>query len=696
MTTETSNERDDKSPGSPRAGRSFGWWVLKLLPQFSFLLVGLVLIVAVGFAQRTGWITASSGSTSKNTDGAQQIHICPMHPQIRQPGPGRCDICGMELVPATSGGETDLDELSVKIEPAQRRLSNITTATVAFEPVQDTIQTVGAIAIDESRMATIASYVDGRLERLFADYTGVDVAEKDHLAIVYSPELFAAQVEYVETQKSLAKMSPSALAVVRDTQQKLLANTRQKLIELGMQEEQIAELDANAQPKSRLTIHAPMGGTVIEKLAVDGKYIKAGEPIYRIADLSTVWLVLELYPEDAARIRFGQRVEAEMQSLPGEIFNGRVAFISPTVDSQKRTVGVRVEFLNNDRQLRPGDYANASIFLPIGQTGEVYDSELAGRWISPMHPQIISDIPGDCPICGMKLVPTSRYGYSDTPVEQPASLHVPRSALLMAGNSSVVYVETEPGRFEIRKVTVGPILRDKVIVLGGIEEGEKVATAGNFLIDSQMQLAGKPSLIDPTRAVSSTRNRKKPLRLNKIDVATAAGSIGQSLEEIYAAYFQVHAAFARDEKPREADATKLNRLASKLGSNRELADATRKLLDVISEHSEHLHHMDLEEGRHSAFRPLSHAIVTLASQIRGDTAETAFYHMFCPMVKGGAGDWLQSSDKLVNPYWGSRMLTCGEVVQRLPVRGSAVTSAEKLDAHDGQKANTDERSESDQ
>src|SRR5690606_20875429 len=288
-------------------------------------------------------------------------------------------------------------------------------------------------------------------------------------------------------------------------------NSRQRLVELGMTAEQITELETSNEAKSRLTIYAPVGGTVIEKMAMEGKYVSAGEPIYRIADLSTVWLMLELYPEDASRIRFGQRVEARLPSLPGETFEGRVAFIDPTVNERQRTVGVRVEFLNEDGRLRPGDYATANIFLPIGEQGEVYDADLAGRWISPMHPQIIRDEPGECPICGMDLVPTSQYGYTEKPVAQPESLYVPRSAVLMAGANSVVYVETEPGRFEIRPVTVGPILQDRVVILSGLREGEQVATSGNFLIDSQMQLAGNPSLIDPTRAVAAQQQRKGPL-----------------------------------------------------------------------------------------------------------------------------------------------------------------------------------------
>ena len=136
-----------------------------------------------------------------------------MHPQIRQPGPGSCPICGMALVPATSGAGADFDELAVTIEPAARRLANIETAEVKREPVVTTIETVGSIAIDESRMATIPSYIDGRIERLFADYTGVVVEQNDHLAVVYSPELYSAQVEYLESRPTGGR--PSALESVR-------------------------------------------------------------------------------------------------------------------------------------------------------------------------------------------------------------------------------------------------------------------------------------------------------------------------------------------------------------------------------------------------------------------------------------------------------------------------------------------------
>jgi membrane fusion protein, copper/silver efflux system len=676
----TQKQQDNESLHAPRP-RTIRWSLNRFLTPLLVLGAGLVVIFGVGIAQKAGWISAGGATPKVSNTSTAQVHTCPMHPQIRQPGPGRCPICGMPLVPATASGGEGLDEFSIKIEPAQRRLANIQVTPSVREPVFATIRTVGAIAIDESRMATIASYIDGRIERLFADYTGVVVSKGDHLAVVYSPELYAAQVEYLESRKSFSNTS-STLEAVRQAQQKLVASSRHKLVELGLREDQIKTLESTEKAESRLTIYAPTGGTVIEKVAVEGKYIKAGEPIYRIADLSTVWLMLELFPEDAARIRFGQRVEAEVQSRHGEVFKGRVAFIAPTVDPQKRTVGIRVEFLNTAGTLRPGDYANATITLPIGQLGEVYDADLAGRWISPMHPQIISDDPGQCPICGMDLVSTSRYGYSETPVEQPSSLYVPRSAVLMAGSNSVLYVEAEPGRFEIRSIVMGPILNDKVIILAGLKEGENVATAGNFLIDSQMQLAGKPSLIDPTRAIVEQLERKVPLEFSDIKVASIGGEAGEILEELFAAYFRIQKALAADTKPTETDATSLHKNAVSLQQNSELPPAAVAQFNVIAKHSEHLRHMELEKARHDAFRPISHAIVSLSTLVRGDAATTQFHHVFCPMVKGGSGDWLQDSGGVLNPYWGSGMLHCGEDVRTFPLSGGPTPSTEHEHDHD--------------
>lgn len=673
MSTPSTIPNNANTPSAnPSLQERLFWIGKKLLPVGLFLLGVVALIVVVGLAQRFGLLPAAAGTTA-TTAKSGVVYTCPMHPQIRQPSLGRCPICGMELVPASSGA-ADLDEFSVKIEPAQRRLANIQTAKVVSGPLDATLQTVGAIAVDESRQATIASYIDGRLERLFADYTGVEIKKGDHLAVLYSPQLFGAQVEYIESRRALA--AAGGLAAVRQAQESLAANTRQRLREFGMTDDQLAELERSGNAQSRLTIYAPQGGTVVEKLAVEGNYVKAGDPIYRIAELSTVWLMLKLFPEDATRIRFGQRVEAVVQSLPGEKLIGRVAFIDPTVDPKTRTVGVRVELLNDGR-LRPGDYAEALITLPIGPKGNVFDADLAGKWISPMHPQIIRSEPGPCPICGMDLVPTSRYGFVDEPVPQKASLYVPRPAVLMAGGNSVIYVEAKPGVFEIRPVTLGPILRDKIVILEGLKAGEEVATAGNFLIDSQMQLAGKPSLIDPLRAIARSKERKGPLVFESIAVAAVGGETGKNLEELYVAYFQVQQALAADKKPAAAAAQAIHQSAAKLADDPAFPEAAKKLVQEVAAKSEHLHHMELAEAR-KGFKPISHAVVTLASQVRSESAKSAFTHFFCPMVPGGGGDWLQSDDRLLNPYFGSEMLRCGEKVQVFPIQGKSET---KDDSH---------------
>jgi membrane fusion protein, copper/silver efflux system len=650
-------------------------FVWSFIPIASVVAVGGVLIFVFGIGQRLGWFGSNVTESAASVDQAT-IFTCPMHPQIRQPARGRCPICGMELVPVSSA-TADLDEYSIKIEPAQRRIANIQTSKVERSPLEATLPTVGVIAIDESRQSTIAAYIDGRLERLFADYTGVEISNGDHLAVIYSPPLHAAQVEYVEARRGINLQS--GLSAVRQAQESLAANTRQRLTEFGMTDLQIAELEATSKPQSRLTIYSPQKGTVVEKLAIEGNYVKAGDPIYRIAELSTVWLSLKLFPEDANRIRFGQRIEATVQSLPGEVYIGRVAFVDPTVDMRTRTVGVRVELLNENRRLRPGDYAEARVALPIGPLGEIYDQDLAGKWISPMHPQIIRETPGACPICGMELVPTSKYGYASQPVPQPESLYVPRNAVLMAGGNSIAYAETEPGRFEIRPVTLGPILHDKIIILDGLKVGESVATAGNFLIDSQMQLAGKPSLIDPTKAIARSKEPKGPLTVERGLVLKLDGDTGESLEKLYAAYFDIQKGLASDQQPSAAASLALYQVATRLSQDTKLSPEPVKLIGEIAKAAEHLHHLSLKDAR-AAFKSISHAIVTLATQIRGQEAQTTFIHFYCPMVVGGGGDWLQSDDGLMNPYFGSEMLRCGDKVEELPATTNSSSQSTPQDA----------------
>lgn len=498
---------DAKAPNeSVKRATSKRWWIKTLLQPLLLLAVGTLLIFGLGLAQRFDLISTSGDGTAPRAAAGDARYICPMMCTPPQTEPGRCPVCAMELVPVTPSGG-DSDELSIQVDPVARRIANIQTVAVRAVPFTQKIRAIGAIAYNEGTLATISAYVDGRLDRLYADYTGVVVNTGDQLAWVYSPKLYTTQVELLRMKRGLKEIrASSASSRAIGSQQRLYESARQRLVEMGTTEKQIQELEQVGHASSRMHIYSPISGTVIEKLADKGDYVKTGQPIYRVADLSSVWLMLEVFPEDATAIRYGQKVQAEVQSLPGRQFPGRVAFKDPSVDPRTRTVGVRVVVPNGEGLLRIGDYARATIDVPVAPNGDsfqlVYDPDLAGKWISPRHPHVVESSPGKCRECGIELVPAARFGFAAESVPSQEALVVPRNAVLMAGDNSVVFVETEPGRFEIRRVVLGPSTGDQIVLLKGAKQGEHIATKGNFLLDAAMQMAGKPSLIDPTKAVA--------------------------------------------------------------------------------------------------------------------------------------------------------------------------------------------------
>ncbi len=484
------------------------WWVRLVVWPVGVLAVGLLLVVAVGVVQKLGGLRTEGGKASQQSQPSsageegegKTMYICPMMHIPPQPKPGRCPICGMELVPMKSEAAQP-DARGIMIEPVARRLAGIRTVRVQAKPLVRKIRAIGLLSYNEEMVKTIAAYVDGRLERMYANYTGMVVAKGEPLVRLYSPQLYAAQVELLlARQRKGTPLSGSGGEMGGD----LYSAAKVRLTEWGMTPAQIEQIEQAGVATARMDIVAPMSGTIIEKLAVEGQYVKTGEPIYRLADLSTVWLILQLFPEEASLIRYGHQVEAQVQSLPGQQWKGRVAFVQPTVDPQTRTVAVRVVIDNSQGRLRVGDYATATITVELDASGqplaEVYDPELAGKWISPRHPQVIQSSPGQCSVCGVDLVPAHQFGFSSQPVPRQPGLVVPRDAVLMAGPDSVVYVETQPGRFEMRRVVLGPSMGEEIAILQGLQEGELVAASGNFLIDSQTQLAGRPSLLDPRKA----------------------------------------------------------------------------------------------------------------------------------------------------------------------------------------------------
>ncbi len=658
----------EAKPTAPQRGDGMKWLVRTGVQAATVVIVAGLVFFLLGVAQRTKWLTAdgfSGGqgeSVAKVDGGEDKRYICPMMCTPPSTEPGRCPVCAMELVEATGGGGGD--GISVTIEASARRLVGIQTAMSKMGEVNRTIRTIGSIDFDESQLSTISAYIDGRLEKMYANYAGVKVNEGDDLALIYSPQLYTAQTEFITSMNSDGKIGRFQISGGD-----LNKMARENLTELGMTESQIDQLGKSGKPMSRIRIKSPQSGTVIEKSAVEGDYVKTGHKLYRVADLSSVWLMLDLFPDDASAVRFGQQVEAEIQSMPGEVFTGRVAFIDPTVNPKTRTVRVRVEIMNFDGKLRPGDYATARVTVPAIPMDQVYDPALANKYISPMHPQVIRDEPGKCPLCDMDLVPTSQLGFASEPLPMQQVVTVPRDAVLLAGENSVIYVETETGRFEIRRVTVGPMNRKEAVIVEGLSAGETIATGGNFLIDSQMQLAGNPSLMDPTKAPSYSPG---PLELPKTNPVMLATDAGKTLDRTYDAYFEIQCAMAADQTPPPVALNTLIEGLRELEMSAGVPDeAQRKFATARRAASR----MDgtLETAR-EAYRGVSHAMLRAATVARGPKTAVKLTHYYCPMVPGGGGDWMQPGGDLQNPYWGSEMLTCGEVVRDMAMPVSEIPS----------------------
>ncbi|MBU1908825.1 MAG: efflux RND transporter periplasmic adaptor subunit [Verrucomicrobia bacterium] len=415
-----------------------------------------------------------------------------MHPQIRQPKPGQCPICGMDLIPVEQDSAAEAGQpRQLTLSPAARQLAEVAVAPVERRFVAVEIRMVGKVQFDETRLAYISPRVPGRIDRLYANYAGMPVKTGDHLADMYSPDLVSAQQELLQAVKASGGAADSA---------SLLDATRERLRLWGLTAEQIAEIEHSGRVRDHVTFYAPIGGIVVEKEAREGQYVETGTRLFTVADLTRVWVVLDAYESDLSWLRYAQEVEFQAEAYPGETFKGVIVFIDPLLDPTTRTVKVRVNVPNADGRLKPGMFVRAVVHATVNAEGQVVRSDLKGKWISPMHPEIVKDGPGTCDVCGMPLVPAEDLGYAST--DEAAAvppLVIPASAPLLTGKRAVVYVALplREGAYEGREVVLGPRAGDTFIVREGLQEGEQVVINGAFKIDSSLQIQGKPSMMAP-------------------------------------------------------------------------------------------------------------------------------------------------------------------------------------------------------
>jgi membrane fusion protein, copper/silver efflux system len=425
---------------------------------------------------------------------AKKIWTCSMHPQIQLPEAGICPLCPMELIPAAAGAN-DSGARELVLSDSAVALAEIETVAVERRFVEARVRMFGRVDFDETRTGSVSSRFPGRLERLFVDYTGAPVAMGDKLYEIYSPELLSAQEEFLVAGKSLKKASSS---FVRTSARDTLKAARDKLRLWGLSPEQIANLEKSGQASDLLTVYSPMAGIVTRKHLQQGAYVKTGTPVYSLADLSKVWVRLQAFESDLPWLRYGQKVSFSTESNPGKTFNGRLTYIDPILDTRTRTVNLRVVVSNPGTLLKPGMFLRAVVKARVAAAGKVISPEFAGKWISPLHPEIVSDKPGKCTICQVDLVSAESLGY--VLADQKPPLVIPSSVPLITGKRAVVYVRL-PGKdkpvFEGRDVVLGPRAGDFYLVESGLKVGEQVVLKGAFKIDSAMQLSGKYSMMNP-------------------------------------------------------------------------------------------------------------------------------------------------------------------------------------------------------
>jgi Cu(I)/Ag(I) efflux system membrane fusion protein len=374
----------------------------------------------------------------------ETIWICSMHPHIRQNEPGTCPICAMDLVPLedeVSGESLQLPANAVQMSPAAISLADIHTTVVKRGKPEKTIYLQGKVKADERRIAQLTARFSGRIENLAVNFTGQNVRKGEILGSIYSPDLITAQRELLEA------------VPYKTTNVSFYQSARTKLKLWDISEEQIDAIEAEGKPQFNFSILSPMSGTVTRRHITVGDYVSEGSPLFEVIDLKRVWVLFDAYEQDLPWIRTGDPIKINIQSLAGKEFEGRVKYIDPFINADTRVASVRVELANEQMRLKPEMFATGTL-----------ESSIAA--------------------------------FSD-------ELLIPKSAILWTGKRAIVYVKipnTQTVAFLPREIVLGPEAGNFYVVKSGINEGEEIAFYGVFKIDAAAQLAGVPSMMNPSES----------------------------------------------------------------------------------------------------------------------------------------------------------------------------------------------------
>lgn len=600
---------NESEPTLDQDGPAQPWWA-RLAKNAGFT---IAIIAAMGLGFAIGDVGSDEEVSADEHSGhvpeaeADVAWTCSMHPQIRMQEPGQCPICGMDLVPDKSSSNEEHGPTAPRIALSAnaRALATIQTTPVTRTEPRAEVRLLGRVDYDETRLRMVTPWTDGRIDRLKVRVTGAKIRKGQVVAFLYSPEVYAGMRDLVVAIEQSAKLSKgmhgsSNLAAAA------VSSSREKLRLLGVSEAQIKSIEKTRTTPKQIPIRSTFAGTVIRRNVEEGDYVKAGTPLYHVADLSRVWVQIDAYESDLPHLGVGQAVSIEIESLPDEAFEGTVAFIDPTIDKKTRTARVRVEVANAGGQIRPGMFAQALIEADLGDA--------------------------------------SSY------------LVIPRTAALFTGRRSIVYVEVagEPGVYELREVRLGPAAGPVFPVLAGLAEGESVVTRGAFVLDADLQLSGGRSMM----TMSDDRGDEGAPTFR------VTGLMLTEFVPILNGYFAAQNALATDDfevarVQLEAVAAATNEAS--LPGPRTAREAWQGIASPLAGHARHAATAKEQRDVRSAFELLSLEVLELLRTF-GNPTEEPLRVAFCPMAFDDRGaPWVQREEQIANPYYGARMLRCGEI-----------------------------------
>ena len=582
---------------------------------FSTLILGLFF----------GWLLFG-GSENKKADEHQHdsenvsetIWTCSMHPQIRKNEPGACPICGMDLIPLEEDNNLELDPMAISMSQTAMQIANISTEIVSkIKPIKS-LRLNGKVQADERSVYSQSSHIPGRIERLMVNFTGEYVNKGQVIASIYSPDLVNAQEELFEARK------------IVETQPQLFNAAKEKLKNWKLSDKQVTLILESGVVKEELPIYSDVSGYVTEKMVNLGDYVNKGKAIYQIANLSSVWVLFDVYESDMAWVKKGDEVSFTIPSLPGETFRGKISYIDPVIDPMSRVSKARIEINNKSLKFKPEMFVSG-----------IVDAKL------PVKSNVIV---------------------------------IPKTAVMWTGKRSVVYIKNTSSKgvnFVMRDVTLGPSLGNGFVVNEGLQDGEEIAVNGTFSIDAAAQLAGKPSMMNPEGGPAMTGHnhgggamptsdepQKKPIS-KKVSVNQKAKDV---LKPLLTEYLIMKDALTNDNLD-EAKQAGTNILKSMEGINMSLFTGESHsvwmgLSSDLKNTLQHVQHFKTLEEIRKAFQQVSNTMLGLESSFNPNN-ET-LYVLHCPMANNNKGaDWLSTSKEIKNPYYGQAMLTCGEVTKEI-------------------------------